>query len=225
MQDNRSLSSQTPSHSKLPSIFSHRWSLGLIATAIVVAGGGTGWWAWHHLASTPSDTTTQIDSSDPNTNDGDNGANPAVAPIVTTAVQVYLLDVNDINFALVPVTLEVETADEPAAILDAAFVQLLDQSLPETSAFSEIPDGTTLLDLEVENNGIHVDLSGEFEQGGGSASMIGRLNQVIYTATSLDPTEPVWLSVDGEPLELLGGEGLEISQPMTRTELDKNFPL
>ncbi|MEB3231616.1 MAG: hypothetical protein VKJ64_11450, partial [Leptolyngbyaceae bacterium] len=111
MQDNRSLSSQTPSHSKLPAIFSHRWSLGLIATAIVVAGGGTGWWAWHHLASTPSDTTTQIDSSDPNTNAGDSGANPAVAPIVTTAVQVYLLDVNDINFALVPVTLEVETAD------------------------------------------------------------------------------------------------------------------
>ena len=55
--------------------------------------------------------------------------------------------------------------------------------------------------------------------------MIGRLTQVVYTATSLDTEQSVWLSVDGEPLELLGGEGLEISQPMTREIVDTEFPL
>lgn len=218
MQDNHSLSTSNSSPSSFTSVFSNRWILVLISIAIILAGGRTGWWAWNRLASTPTDSLPPIEQ--PNTD-----TNPSVAPLVTTSVDVYLLDVNDVNFALVPITLEVETADEPAAILDAAFDQLLDQNLPETAAFSAIPDNTALLDLDVESDGIYVDLSAEFEQGGGSASMIGRLNQVIYTATSLDPTEPVWLSVDGEPLELLGGEGLEVSQPMTRTELDEDFPL
>ncbi|MGK7888511.1 MAG: GerMN domain-containing protein [Leptolyngbyaceae cyanobacterium] len=224
MQDNRSLSTPNLSRSPFPSVFSNRWVLILISIAIIMAGGKTGWWAWNRLAYTPTDRAVQADQ--PNTNNpSGNASTPSVVPLVTTSVDVYLLDVNDVNFALVPLTLEVETADEPAAVLDAAFDQLLNQDLPGTSAFSEIPDDTTLLDLDVEADGIYVDLSGEFEQGGGSASMIGRLSQVIYTATSLDPTEAVWLFVDGEPLELLGGEGLEISQPMTRTELDEDFPL
>ncbi|NEQ98411.1 MAG: spore germination protein [Cyanothece sp. SIO2G6] len=192
---------------------------------MILAGGRTGWWAWNRLASAPLDSLPSVEQPSTDTNAAKNGSTPSVAPLVTTSVDVYLLDANDVNFALVPLTLEVETADEPAAILDAAFNQLLGQNLSETAAFSAIPDNTALLDLDVESDGIYVDLSAEFEQGGGSASMIGRLNQVIYTATSLDPTEPVWLLVDGEPLELLGGEGLEISQPITRTELDEDFPL
>ena len=76
---------------------------------------------------------------------------------------------------------------------------------------------------EPNNNDVYVDLSPEFTQGGGSASMIGRLGQVVYTATTLNPNSQVWLSVGGKLLTVLGGEGLEIPQPITRPIFDQEF--
>ncbi|NER81424.1 MAG: spore germination protein, partial [Leptolyngbya sp. SIO1D8] len=93
----------------------------------------------------------------------------------------------------------------------------------EGEAATSIPEQTELVALTVESDGIHVDLSDEFTIGGGSASMIGRLAQVVYTATTLEPETPVWISVEGSPLTLLGGEGLEIRQPITRSDLTADF--
>jgi spore germination protein GerM len=139
-------------------------------------------------------------------------------------VQVYWVKEASGKFEGVPTKLGVKQAGKPDATLQAAFNSLL-AGPKDASVSSEIPKGTKLRSLSVKNDGVYVDLSAEFTSGGGSNSMTGRLGQVIYTATSLKPNTKVWISVEGKPLELLGGEGLEVAQPSTRQSFDKNFPL
>jgi spore germination protein GerM len=81
------------------------------------------------------------------------------------------------------------------------------------------------LGLKAENNDIHVNLSANFTTGGGSTSMMGRVGQVVYTATSLNPKAKVYIEVNGKLLEVLGGEGVELQQPLTRESFQKNYPL
>jgi spore germination protein GerM len=79
--------------------------------------------------------------------------------------------------------------------------------------------------VKVQPDGIHLNLSKEFIQSAGSTSVIGRLGQVIYTATEQNPNAPVWISVEGKPLEVLGDVGVEIRQPITRKMYDQDFPI
>ncbi|MEG4396282.1 GerMN domain-containing protein [Microcoleus sp. BROC3] len=139
-------------------------------------------------------------------------------------VQVYWVKDASGKFEGVPTPVALKQADKPDATLQAAFNSLL-TGPKDATVSSEIPKGTKLRSLSVKNDGVYVDLSAEFTSGGGSTSMTSRLGQVIYTATSLKPNAKVWISVEGKPLELLGGEGLEVAQPSTRQSFDKNFPL
>ncbi|MEG4323501.1 MULTISPECIES: GerMN domain-containing protein [unclassified Microcoleus] len=152
---------------------------------------------------------------------------PQPKPLPQTAVetvQVYWVKDAIGKFEAVPTKVAVKQADKPDATLQAAFNSLL-AGPKDATVSSEIPNGTKLRSLSVKNEGVYVDLSAEFTSGGGSSSMTSRLGQVIYTATSLKPNTKVWISVEGKPLELLGGEGLEVAQPSTRQSFDKNFPL
>ncbi|MBS0016144.1 MAG: GerMN domain-containing protein [Arthrospira sp. SH-MAG29] len=149
---------------------------------------------------------------------------PETTDAIEKTVNIYWVDEADNQIVWVPnsVTLTV-SADQPHTILAAAFDHLL-SGPQEANQYSEIPPGTQLLNLTATQDGaIAIDLSTEFTTGGGSASMIGRLGQVVYTATSLDPLAPVRISVNGLPLEVLGGEGLEISQPITRQQFEQDF--
>ncbi len=144
---------------------------------------------------------------------------PSVSQTLTRVehnINLYRLRLNqtsEIEWVSTPVILQADNSS--SAILAAAFNHLLAE--PESGQlYSEIPPGTQLLSLTTEPEAVYIDLSTEFTRGGGSASMVGRLGQIIYTATSLNSQAQVWISVAGQPLEVLGGEGLEILQPTTR---------
>lgn len=200
--------------------------LGVVAgfsAVVILAGGGTAWWAWQSITSKPIESSSPSTTLDPAPTQSIAPSDPAQQAQAEQTVQIYWLKLvdNRIEPAATPITVNAEQLD---AILKSAFEQMLKGSSdPELS--STIPAGTQLRTLEVKEDGVHVDLSQEFTTGGGSASMMGRLAQVIYTATTLNPETSVWISVEGEPLEVLGGEGLLVDQPMTRASFQQNFPL
>jgi spore germination protein GerM len=136
---------------------------------------------------------------------------------------IYWLKPTETSFELVPRPIKIAAA-QPSQALEAAFETLLAGPTEGTDS-TTIPQGTKLLGLKADNNEVHVNLSEDFTSGGGSASMVGRVGQVVYTATSLNPNAKVYIEVNGKPLEVLGGEGVEIEQPLTRKSFNENYPL
>jgi spore germination protein GerM len=197
---------------------SNRISSGVIAavSAVVVAvGGGVAWFTSQSSNSpTPSNASGRIEqSAQPSTRQPGNEQTP----------NVYWLRPKDKSVALVPQPVKVASirANQP---LEAAFQSLLAGPTEGTDS-TTIPKGTKLLGLKAENNEVHVNLSEDFTRGGGSTSMMGRVGQVVYTATTLNPKAKVYIDVNGKPLDVLGGEGVELQQPLTRESFQQNYPL
>ena len=140
--------------------------------------------------------------------------------------QVYWLRSDRNKLTLVAKSLPPNTSDStPQQVLTTAVQKLL-SAKPRDDLTSTIPKGTKLLNLQVRADGVHVDLSPEFRSGGGSTSMIYRVAQVIYTATSLDPDREIFISVGGQSIDNnhpLGGEGLILQQPTTRDRFAADF--
>lgn len=88
---------------------------------------------------------------------------------------------------------------------------------------SEVPAGAELLDLAVEDGVATVDLSAEFEDGGGSASMLMRVAQVTFTATQFPTVEEVRYRIEGDDVTAIGGEGVLVD-PSTRGDFEDVLP-
>lgn len=89
---------------------------------------------------------------------------------------------------------------------------------------TSVPEGTQFLGLRIGDGVAHVDLTSEFESGGGTLSMTTRLAQVVYTLTQFPTVKGVVFSLDGEPIDVLGGEGLVIDHPLTRKDYADLLP-
>lgn len=194
-----------------------------IAALLIAVGGGITWWTLSSRQSqepdilpipSPSETSEPSPLPPPSTEQTET---------IEKTVEIYRVQDQNGEIAWVPTPVTVEVSeDDPGVVLEAAFRRLLAQPTDE-NRFSEIPPQTELVSVQAYPSEVYVNLSPEFTTGGGSASMIGRLGQVIYTASSLNPDAKVWISVGGKPLEILGGEGLEVPQPATRKNFEAEF--
>lgn len=83
-----------------------------------------------------------------------------------------------------------------------------------------IPDKTLFLGVALNDSVATVDLSKEYESGGGTMSMSARLGQVVYTLTQFPSIESVLFKLDGKPIEVFSGEGLILDHPLTRADYE-----
>jgi hypothetical protein len=112
------------------------------------------------------------------------------------------------------------------AVLRGALEELLAGPSDDDAAaglFSIVPAGTELLDLDLADGMATIDLSSQFESGGGSLSMLARIAQVVFTATQFDNVDSVLFWLDGEPIDFLGGEGIVLDEPMARMDVERSL--
>jgi spore germination protein GerM len=153
---------------------------------------------------------------------------PSIAQTQENTVKIWRLDDDGKKTVLVPqVRPDTQSSTtDPEVRLNRSISSLIASAgKPDGKLTSTIPVGTKLLSAKILTDGIHVDLSKEFTQGFGATSMIGRLGQVVYTATAQNPDAPVWITVEGKKLEVLGDVGVEIRQPITRQTYNQDFPI
>jgi germination protein M len=88
-----------------------------------------------------------------------------------------------------------------------------------------VPEGTTKLGLNIAAGTATIDLSSEYQSGGGSLSMTMRLAQVVYTITQFPTVQRVALHLDGQPVTVFSGEGIVLDRPQTRHDYEDLLPV
>ena len=112
----------------------------------------------------------------------------------------------------------------PPTVAGGALERLLAGVDLGTGLATQIPAGTDLLGVDIADGIATVDLSGEFQSGGGSLSMRMRVAQVVYTLTQFPNVDGLLFEIDGEPVDSIGGEGIDVSSPQTRKDYEDLLP-
>lgn len=178
---------------------------------LITTFGGTAWWTQQ------VELSAQIEEKSPLVR----------LRVLEESPQIYWLQVVGDDIYLAANTASYKPAESSEVILRQAIEDLL-KGPNNSDLMTTIPRQTRLLDLEVRSEGIYLDLSREFREGGGTTSMVYRVAQILYTITSLAPEAKVYLSVEGQYLNEnnpLGGEGLILRYPLTRQEFAQEFLL
>lgn len=87
-----------------------------------------------------------------------------------------------------------------------------------------VPPETLVLGVAIDEGLATVNLSREFESGGGSLSMLGRLAQIVYTITQFPTVDEVEFQLDGEKVTVFSGEGIVIDGPGSRDDFRHLLP-
>lgn len=193
--------------------------LGALLALLLAACGIEGAEDTTTTSATPTPTTTSMVTTT-------TVAPTTTVPEETGFVVYYLLDElgdQQLGPYLVPVYRSVVgMAPETAPVYTAMELLLAGPTQDETDGIPRIltavPAGTALLGVTVNDGVATVDLSGDYDDGGGTASMFARLAQVVFTLTAIDGVDSVAIAMDGEPVTEFSSEGIELSGPQARSD-------
>ena len=121
----------------------------------------------------------------------------------------------------------IRTVDPPDVAGNAVQALIDGPTVAEQSAdlSSAIPADTLLLGLTIQDGLATIDLSREFEVGGGSFNILSRLAQVVYTLTAFPTVDEVLFHLDGQPVDVFSGEGVVLDGPVDRDDYATILPI
>ena len=111
-------------------------------------------------------------------------------------------------------------APEPAQVPDRDPVQgaadRLLQGPSQAGHYSDIPAGTQLERVGVQDGVAQVSFNAGFFSSAGATGMQLHLAQVVYTLTQFPSVTAVQFLQDGQPAGLAGDQGIALDRPLTR---------
>lgn len=188
--------------------------IGTVLTALILASCASGSGGATTVA--PGTTTTTAPTT------------TTTGPTVGMAVYFLLEELDDQSPGpfLVPVYREAEPGADPA--MSVVEILLAGPTAGETAGTpaisTAIPDGTEVFGVDISDGLATVDLSGEYDAGGGSFGMFARLAQVVFTLTRLPDVDEVALEIEGEMVNLFSSEGIVLDGPQQRADYYNLLP-
>jgi spore germination protein GerM len=144
---------------------------------------------------------------------------PVEAMARTRIVSLYFVRVDgDGTINRQEVKRTIDASDSP--LTDALGALLKGPSADELgrNLITLIPSGTQLLSAQVRGSTAYLDFNEAFMINRyGIEGYAGQLKQIVYTATSFSTVKDVQFLIEGERREFLGGEGVYIGRPLSRS--------
>ena len=133
---------------------------------------------------------------------------------------VYFITSDGTSFQLAPAYRRAGRGDATSRAASAVAALAAGPSPDEAARglSSAVPADTQVLDAKLSGGTLTIDLTASFERGGGSAMMVGRLNQLFYTLTRPEQVKGVVLEIEGRRVTVFAGEGIEIPSPWRRAD-------
>jgi hypothetical protein len=194
----------------------------VLASGLVACGGDDATSVGEVPAGT-SPGSTETEPSGTDEEPGETGEEPSEEPEPADEVRYRVWFVR--GEALHPVN---RTHEATRAVGAASLTDLLagpSEAERSDGISTAVPEGTRLLGLVVSDGIATVDLSSEFESGGGSLSMMARLGQVACTLDQFPTVKGVDFELDGEPVDVFSGEGIVLDEPVTCADYEDLLPV
>jgi len=137
-------------------------------------------------------------------------------------VNIYFIGKNEHNEEVYKAVKRQYSEDVDGSKLKFSVYALVNGPKPEEKqkgVYSEIPNSAQVINISEQHDRVIVNLNSSFVNGGGADSLYKRLYQLIKTV-KLNSDLPVYLYIDGQKADVVGGEGIIINQPLSNSSLE-----
>ena len=136
-------------------------------------------------------------------------------------VNVYFIGKNEHNEEVYKAVKRVYNKEIDGSQIRFAVNELIKGPKQEERAkgvYTEIPSDSEVINISELSDKVIVNLNSAYVTGGGTDSLYKRLYQLIKTV-KLNSKLPVYLFIDGQRADVVGGEGIMLSQPLSNSSL------